>query len=99
MTWFIPETGEVLRGKADSVQRRIGGPLVDGETFAWKQSAPDRLELTAYMDGKPDEYAVETISQDGQTLTDTVWAPGHEDQKVVRVFRKLPQVASEPSSR
>ncbi len=90
MTWFIPSTGEVLRGKADGVLRPIGGPYFDGTTFQWKQTAPDRLEFVAYSDGKPEEYAVETISPDHETLTDVLWAPGHEDSKVVSVFHRHP---------
>lgn len=92
MTWFIPPTGELLRGKTDGLPRPIHGPLYDGETFAWKQSAPNRIEFTAFLDGQPEEYAVETISQDGQTFTDTLWAPGHEDCKVISVFHKIPQL-------
>ena len=89
MTWYIPRTGEVLRGKADMVPRRLGGPLYDGDTFTWKQTAPDRLEFIAYVDGAPEEYAIETISTDGQTLTDVLWAAGHEDSKLVSVYRRL----------
>lgn len=30
MTWFIPSTGETLRGRADGAPRRIEGPYYDG---------------------------------------------------------------------
>jgi len=90
MTWFIPNTGETLRGKADSKLQPIQGPLYDGEFFAWKQTSPTRLEFTAFIDGNPVEYAVETISPDGQTFTDTLWAPGHEDTKAISVFQRQP---------
>ena len=90
MTWFIPRTGEVLRGKADMQPRLIAGPYYDGETFTWKQTSLDRLEFTAYIDGRPVEYAVETVSRDGQTWTDTLWAPGHENTKSVSIFQRHP---------
>lgn len=90
MTWFIPNTGETLRGKADMKLREIQGPYYDGTFFSWKQTSPRRLEFTAYVDGKPEEYAVETLSEDGQTFTDTLWAPGHEDSKTISVFHKQP---------
>ncbi len=90
MTWFIPSTGEVLRGKADGVLRRIEGPYFDGSTFTWKQTSPNQLDSVAYSEGKPEEYAVETISADHETLTDVLWAAGHEDSKVVSVFHRHP---------
>ncbi len=90
MTWFIPRSGEVLRGKADMEPRAIAGPYHEGETFTWKQLAPDRLEFTAYIDGRPIEYAVETVSPDRETWTDTLWAPGHEETKAVSIFRRQP---------
>ena len=90
MTWFIPNTGETLRGKADTKLREIQGPYNDGTFFSWKQTSPTRLEFTAYVDGKPEEYAVEMLSEDSQTFTDTLWAPGHEDSKTISVFHKQP---------
>lgn len=90
MTWFIPNTGETLRGKADSKPRRIQGPYHDGETFTWHQTSPNVLQFTVYIDRKPVEYAEETISPDGQTYTDSLWAPGHEDTKLVSVFTRQP---------
>lgn len=90
MTWFIPSTGEMLRGKADRVWRRIEGPYYDGMMFKWTRKTPHQLDFVAYSDGKPQEYAIETISPDGQTLTDTLWAPGHQDSKVISTFRRHP---------
>lgn len=90
MTWFLPRSGELLRGKADAERRRIDGPYHDGETFTWKQTSPRRLEFTVYVDEEPTEYAVETISPDGQTLTDILWARGHEEAKVISVFKRQP---------
>jgi hypothetical protein len=34
----------------------------------------------------PVENAVETISSDGKTFTDTLWEPDHEDNSFVTVF-------------
>jgi hypothetical protein len=90
MTWFIPRSGEVLRGKADMQARPIQGPYHEGETFTWRQASPERIEFTAAIDGNPVEYAVETLSADHQSWTDTLWAPGHEDTKIISLFRRQP---------
>lgn len=82
----------MLRGKADGLQRRIEGPYYDGMTFKWTQKTPHELDFVAYSDGKPTEYAIETISSDSQTMTDTLWAPGHDDRKVISVFQRHPKL-------
>jgi hypothetical protein len=90
MTWYTPPSGEVLRGKANMVPRRLGGLLYDGDLYL-EQIGPDRLEFIAYVDGAPREYAAETISTHDQTLTDVLWAVGREYSKLISVYRRLTQ--------
>jgi hypothetical protein len=89
MSWFIPATGELIRGKPDGVSRPLVGPQQPaGRTFAWKRISPLQIEFYASDNGQLIERATETLSPDGRTFTDTLWAPGHEDEKDTRVFVK-----------
>ena len=89
MSWFIPATGELIRGKADGRSRPLTGPQQPaGRTFAWRQVSPNQIEFFASDRGHLVERATETLSADGTMFTDTLWSPGQEDQKDVRVFRK-----------
>jgi hypothetical protein len=87
MSWFIPKTGELIRGRADGQSRPITGPQQPARrTFVWKQVSPDRIDFFASDDGHLSATAIEVLSPDGKTFTDTLWLPGHEDEKDVRVF-------------
>jgi len=89
MAWTIPYTGELIQGKADGQSRSITGPGIPaGTTFVWKQPSADRIEFYASEDGRLVEIAIETLSADGKTFTDTLWPIGHEDEKRVSVYRK-----------
>jgi hypothetical protein len=89
MTWTIPFTGEVIQGKADGQSRAIAmAGIPSATTFIWKQPSPDRLEFYASEKGALVEIAIETLSQDGKTFTDTLWSPSHEDEKRISVYRK-----------
>ena len=89
MSWYRPSAGELIRGKADGQSRPITGPQIpEGMTFIWKQTSPYRIEFYASINGRLVELAVETLSPDGKTFTDALWASRHEDEKDVRVFRK-----------
>jgi len=57
-------------------------------TFVWKEVSPNRLEFYASQNGKLVETAIEVLSPDGKTFTDTLWEPGHEDEKRISVYRK-----------
>ncbi|HEY7638610.1 MAG TPA: hypothetical protein VH814_02710 [Steroidobacteraceae bacterium] len=89
MSWFIPATGELIRGKPDGQPRPLTGPQQPGgRTFVWKQVSPRRIDFFASDNGHVIETAIETLSEDGKTFTDTLWVAGHEDEKDVRVFEK-----------
>jgi hypothetical protein len=89
MSWFIPATGELLRGRTDGRSRPITGPQQPARrTFVWKQVSPHRIEFYASDNGHLIARATETLSPDGKTFTDALWAPGHEDEKDLRVFVK-----------
>ena len=89
MSWFIPATGELLRGRTDGRSRPITGPQQPaGRTFVWKQVSAYQIEFYASDDGHLIARATETLSPDGKTFTDALWAPGHEDEKDLRVFVK-----------
>jgi len=88
MTWFIPATGELIRGKADGRPRPITSPQQPAaRTFVWKQVSPHRLEFFASDNGQL-ATAIETLSSDGRTFTDEIWAAGHEDEKDLNVYEK-----------
>ena len=89
MSWFIPATGELIRGKADGIARPLTGPQQPrNRTFAWKQASPSQLEFYARDSGQLIERATESLSADGKTFTDILWLVGHEDEKDVRVFER-----------
>jgi hypothetical protein len=89
MSWFIPATGELIRGKADGRVRPITGPQQPANrTFTWKRVAANRLDFYASDNGRLVCRAIEILSADGTSFTDTLWYPGHEDEKDVRVFVK-----------
>jgi hypothetical protein len=89
MSWYIPATGELIRGKANGQPRPITGPQqCDGTTFVWKQASPYRIEFHASINGQLVESAIETLSPDGKTFSEALWKSGHEDEKDVRVFHK-----------
>ena len=89
MSWYIPATGELIRGKADGKPRPITGPQVAlRTTFVWKQTTPYHIEFYASVNGHLVETAIETLSPDGKTFTDALWDTGHEDEKDIRVFHK-----------
>jgi len=89
MSWYIPATGELIRGKPDGEPRPITGPQISaGTTFVWKQTTPYHIEFYASVNGRLVERAIETLSPDGKTFTDALWNIGHEDEKDIRVFHK-----------
>ena len=89
MSWFIPATGELIRGKADSPPRPITGPQQPSRrTFVWKIRSARQIEFFASDNGHLVERATETLSADGQTFTDELWLVGHEQEKDIRVFRR-----------
>jgi hypothetical protein len=89
ITWFIPATGELIRGKPDGEPHPLTGPQQPAaRTFIWKQPSPRRLEFYALDSGHVVERAIETLSPDGKTFTDELWAVGHEDEKDVNVYTK-----------
>jgi hypothetical protein len=89
MSWYIPATGELIRGKADGKPRPITGPQVPaGTTFVWKQITPYHIEFYASVNRHLVERATETLSPDSRTFTDALWNTGHEDEKDIRVFHK-----------
>jgi hypothetical protein len=89
ISWYVPATGELIRGKADGQPRPITGPQIPaGTTFVWKQISPYQLEFYASGDGRLREAAVEILAPDGKTFTDKLWKAGHEDEKDVTVYVK-----------
>ena len=89
MSWFIPKTGELIRGRPDGRSRPITGPQQPAHrTFVWKQVSAERIDFFASDNGHLVATAIETLSPDGRTFTDTLWSPGHQDEKDVRVFVK-----------
>ena len=89
MTWYIPSTGELIRGRADGKSRPITGPQVaSGTTHVWRQISPYQLGFYASVNGQLVEEAIETLSPDGKTFTDMLWRAGHDDEKDVRVYVK-----------
>jgi hypothetical protein len=89
MSWFIPATGELIRGKPDGLPRPITGPQQPSRrTFVWQIRSARQIEFFASDNGHLVERATETLSADGQTFTDELWLVGHELEKDIRVFRK-----------
>lgn len=89
MSWFIPATGELIRGKTDGQSRPITGPLISRHfRFFWKRVSANQIEFFASTQGRLVERATETLAADGTTFIDTLWTVGHEDEKDIRVFHK-----------
>lgn len=89
MSWFIPATGELIRGRADGHPRPITGPQQPASrTFVWKQTSPYRIEFFASDAGHLVSTAIETLSADGRTFTDEIWSPGHENERDLNFYER-----------
>lgn len=89
MTWTIPQTGEVLKGKADGRPYPMGGTLaLPGRTFTLKALSPRHLFWSFYDNGHLTEHAEERLSADGKLWIDLIWRPGHSKEKDRLVYRK-----------
>ena len=89
MMWFLPATGELIRGRADGRFRPLVGPQQpSSRTFAWRWLGPRKLLFRCRDSGQLIETAIEELSPDGRTFTDTLWNAGHDDEKDVRVLVK-----------
>jgi hypothetical protein len=89
MIWFLPATGELIRGKPGGRPRPLTGPQQPlARTFVWTWLGQRSLRFVASDKGVPIVIAVETLAPDGRTFTDTLWTAGHDGEKDVRVFRK-----------
>jgi hypothetical protein len=88
-TWYLPATGELIRGRMDGHFRPLLGPQQPLErTFAWRWLGPRKLLFTCRDSGQVIETAIEELSPDGRTFTDTLWNAGHDNEKDVRVLVK-----------
>ncbi|HEY0282008.1 MAG TPA: hypothetical protein VGC27_05240 [Rhizomicrobium sp.] len=89
MMWFLPATGELMRGRVDGRFRSLLGPQQPSRrTFAWRRLGPGKLLFTCRDSGQVIETAIEELSPDGRTFTDTLWSAGHDNEKDVRVLAK-----------
>ncbi|MEI9989060.1 MAG: hypothetical protein WDM86_03395 [Rhizomicrobium sp.] len=89
MTWFLPATGELIRGRVDGRSRPLLGPQQPlRRTFAWRRLGPRKLLFTCRDSDQVIETAIEELSPDGRSFTDTLWNAGHDNEKDVRVLVK-----------
>lgn len=89
MMWYLPATGELIRGRADGRGRPLLGPQQPLQrTFAWQWLGRRKLLFTCRDRGKLIETAVETLSADGRSFTDTLWSAGYPREQDHRVFIK-----------
>jgi hypothetical protein len=89
MMWFLPATGELIRGRADGRFRPLVGPQQPtNRNFAWRWLGARKLLFTCRDGDQVIESAVEELSPDGRTFTDTLWSAGHNNEKDVRVLVK-----------
>jgi hypothetical protein len=89
MMWFLPATGELIRGRPDGRFRPLLGPQQPlARTFAWRWLDPRKLLFTCRDNGQVIETAIEELSPDSRTFTDTLWNAGHDSERDVRVFVK-----------
>jgi len=49
---------------------------------------PRSHSFTIKVNGKPVEYDVDTLSEDGTSFTQVTWLPGKESEKVTAVYVK-----------
>jgi hypothetical protein len=84
MSWDIPFSGEVIRGRVDGQRRPITGPLLPSNvTFTWRAtSSPNRIEFVGRYGDHIAATAIEELSEDGATLTDTITSSGADKPSV-----------------
>jgi hypothetical protein len=77
----------IIDGPTDGSPIPIKGPQVpEGFVAMYKASAPDKLEYTIKVNDKAINMGVMTVS--GNTLTDTSWTPGKENEKTIAVYNR-----------
>jgi hypothetical protein len=88
--WDIPGYKELVEGKADGSDLPITGPTVSGTglTLSVKLDSPHKLSYIVKSNGKPVEYGVQTLAEDGKSYTDVSWNPGKENEKQSGVYIK-----------
>lgn len=90
MTWYFPATGEVIRGKADGRRRPITGPLIPSNlTFTWNRAGQSAgLVFSGSYGAHLVGTAIEQLSADGATLTDTFTVAGATVSSVFVMHKK-----------
>jgi len=84
----IPEEKASVEGSADGTDHPIHGPNVPpGMTIGYKL-ADREIRYTIKMNGKPDNYGIQTLAADGHSFTDVSWNPGKGKRKTNRGLRQ-----------
>jgi hypothetical protein len=70
--------------------REYPDPLPRGEkkTLTHWRLGPDMIVRLEKANGKPAEWAIYTVSSDGNVFTSTSWAPEHPELQDVQVFTR-----------
>ena len=90
MTWYFPPSGEVIRGKVDGRRRPITGPLIPSNlTFTWKRAGSSGgVAFSGSFGAHLVGTALEQLSPDGSTLTDTFTVAGATASSVFVMHKK-----------
>lgn len=86
---IMPDFKEAVEGKLDGSDIPVKDTkLLAGVSIALTKPSPRRIEYTIKSNGKELFKGSQTLSADGNTLTDVSWAVGKEQEKATGVYTK-----------
>jgi hypothetical protein len=89
MRWEIPGQKASVEGRADGSDLPVAGAdMPPGMTVSFKPEGPRKFSYTVKLDGKPQNYGVQTLAANGKSYTDVSWSAGKTSEKQTAFYVK-----------
>jgi hypothetical protein len=89
LRWEVPAWQASTEGALDGSDHPIkGGTQPPGFTIGSRLKSPLKISYVMKIDGKPNQYGIQTLAADGRSFTDVSWIPGKENEKTVAWYVK-----------
>jgi hypothetical protein len=89
LRWEVPAWQAVTEGALDGTDHPIKGDTQPpGLTHGGRLESPMKISYVLKINGKPQQYGVQTLAPDGKSFTDVSWNPGKEGEKSVALYVK-----------
>jgi len=89
LRWEVPAWQAATEGALDGSDHPIkGGTQPPGLTLGSRLKSPSKISYVMKIDGKPNQYGIQTLAADGRSFTDVSWIPGKENEKTVAWYVK-----------